>query len=249
MARNPEGVRQRYALLLLAILLSYTIAIVTAESQLGFSVLILAQLATLWLALRVSEADRLTRIAGIGILVMAVVLAGTVVVGATYGFLSDMNKWWFVIATAMYLVAPFAIMRHLVQRRETDRETLYGAIAAYLMIGMSFAFVFRNLGAWQSTPFFGTGGVGTMAEDLFFSFTSLTTVGYGNLVPAGNPGQTLAVFEAVLGQLFLVVVVARVVTNLTASSAGDTGNPVDTSDPAAPADPVGTVDTNDGGRV
>ena len=55
-------------------------------------------------------------------------------------------------------------------------------------------------------------GVGSLSDDLFFSFVTLTTTGYGNLVPAGNPGQSLAVFEALLGQLFLVTAVGKIVT-------------------------------------
>jgi hypothetical protein len=51
-----------------------------------------------------------------------------------------------------------------------------------------------------------------MSDALFFSFVTLTTTGYGNLVPASNPGQSLAVMEAVLGQLFLVTAVAKIIT-------------------------------------
>ena len=55
-------------------------------------------------------------------------------------------------------------------------------------------------------------GDGNIADDLFFSFVTLTTTGYGNLVPAGNPGQSMAVLEALIGQLFLVTAVAKLVT-------------------------------------
>ena len=51
-----------------------------------------------------------------------------------------------------------------------------------------------------------------MSQTLFFSFITLTTTGYGDLVPATNPGQSLAVMEAVLGQLFLVTAVAKIIT-------------------------------------
>ena len=54
-----------------------------------------------------------------------------------------------------------------------------------------------------------------MSQDLFFSFVTMTTVGYGNLVPAANPGQTLAVLEAVIGQLFLVVAVGKIISDVT----------------------------------
>jgi voltage-gated potassium channel Kch len=64
-------------------------------------------------------------------------------------------------------------------------------------------------------PFFGADGKGSLSQDLFFSFVTMTTVGYGNLVPAANPGQTLAVLEAVVGQLFLVVAVGKIISNVT----------------------------------
>ena len=77
---------------------------------------------------------------------------------------------------------------------------------------MAFAFVYRFLGAVQASPFFGDEGDGTLSQGLFFSFVTLTTTGYGNLVPAGNPGQSLAVLEALLGQLFLVTAVGKLVS-------------------------------------
>ena len=90
---------------------------------------------------------------------------------------------------------------------------MLGAIAAYLMVGMAFAFCYRALGAWQTGPFFGSQGEGTFPQELFFSFTTLTTTGYGNLVPDANPGQTFAVLEMLTGQLFLVTAVAKVVSS------------------------------------
>jgi hypothetical protein len=104
------------------------------------------------------------------------------------------------------------IVRRLVERRTVDTQTLLGAIAAYLMVGMGFAFAYQALGAWQAGPFFGSQGEGPFPQYLFFSFTTLTTTGYGNLVPDANPGQTLAVLEMLIGQLFLVTAVARVVS-------------------------------------
>ena len=80
------------------------------------------------------------------------------------------------------------------------------------MVGMLFAFTYRALGALQADPFFGRSGEGTFPQDLFFSFTTLTTTGYGNLVPASNPGQFFAVLEMLIGQLFLVTAVAKAVS-------------------------------------
>jgi hypothetical protein len=117
------------------------------------------------------------------------------------------------VSCLLYLIAPLSITRHLVIRRVIDSETLLGAIAAYAMAGMFFAFLYHAIGIDQGMPpFFGSNGAGTFSQDLFFSFTTLTTTGYGNLVPAGNPGQTFAVAEMLIGQLFLVTAVGKVVS-------------------------------------
>ena len=118
----------------------------------------------------------------------------------------------FAASCVLYFVAPVAIVRHIVMRRVIDLETILGAVAAYLLIGMFFAFAFRWLGEVQSGAFFGSAGEGTLPQDLFFSFTTMTTIGYGSLVPGGNPGQSFAVAEGLIGQLFLVVAVAKAVS-------------------------------------
>ena len=96
-------------------------------------------------------------------------------------------------------------------------NSFLGAIAAYLLIGMMFAFSYQAVALIQSGPFFGAAGDGgrDMSDFLFFSFVTLTTTGYGNLVPEGNPGQSMAVLEAITGQLFLVTAVAKIVTSWT----------------------------------
>ena len=65
---------------------------------------------------------------------------------------------------------------------------------------------------FTSGPFFGANGDGTTAQTLFFSFTTLTTTGYGNLIPATRLGQSLAVLEMLVGQLFLVTALAKIVS-------------------------------------
>ncbi len=51
-------------------------------------------------------------------------------------------------------------------------------------------------------------------DSLYFSFTTLTTLGYGDLTPAGDVGRMLAITEALIGQVYLVTIVALIVTNL-----------------------------------
>jgi hypothetical protein len=107
---------------------------------------------------------------------------------------------------------------------------------------MFFAFTYRGIGVWQVGPFFGTQGEGTMPQILFFSFTTLTTTGYGNLVPEANPGQTFAVAEMLIGQLFLITTFGKVV-NAWRPARWTTNAPATTAEAEAiaapPGDPTG----------
>jgi Ion channel len=197
-----------YGLVLLMIVITYVVA-TTLSQRWAATVLLTAQIATVWLALRTSHARRGVRLAADGLFVLAAV---TAVASLRPRGGSPLEPSVFVASGVLYLVAPFSIVRHIAFRRTVDQETMLGALAAYLFIGMAFAFVYRFLGAVQASTFFGDGGDGSLSQDLFFSFVTLTTTGYGDLVPAGNPGQSLAVLEALLGQLFLVTAVGKLVS-------------------------------------
>jgi hypothetical protein len=175
------------------------------------SIVLTVQLATVWLTLRTSHARR-------GVRIVADTVLGLAAVAAVASFFVHQpgNELGgvFTICCLLYLIAPFSIVRHLILRSQIDTETLLGAIAAYLLIGMFFAFAYKAAGEFGSVPFFGAAGHGTLTQDLFFSFVTMTTVGYGNLVPAANPGQTFAVLEAVTGQLFLVVAIGKIISGL-----------------------------------
>ena len=196
-----------YGLVLLLILLTYGVSITFSEGR-AVSIVVAVQIATIWVVLRASEARRRLRmIAG----VFAVLCALAAILNLFIPHQVADRGFMALVSGLLYLGAPFSIIRHLVLRRTVDRETVLGAIAAYLMIGMFFAFAYRALGDMQGGPFFGTSD-GTFSQDLFFSFTTLTTTGYGNLIPAGNPGQSFAVLEMLIGQLFLVTAVAKAVS-------------------------------------
>ena len=94
----------------------------------------------------------------------------------------------FAVSGLLYLLAPIVVVRDIATRRSVERETVLGAIAAYLLVGMFFAFAYRAIGILQPAPFFGAAGDGDTAQVLFFSFVTLTTTGYGDLVPAAQPG-------------------------------------------------------------
>jgi hypothetical protein len=197
-----------YGLVLLMIAATYVLA-TTLSQPWAETVLLMVQIATVWLALRTSQAPRGFRLVANGLFILAAVAA---VANLAAPSDSTLEPYVFTAASILYVMAPFWIVRHIAYRREVDQETMLAALATYLLIGMAFAFVYRLLGAVQANPFFGGEGDGTLSQDLFFSFVTLTTTGYGNLVPAGNPGQSLAVLEALMGQLFLVTAVGKLVS-------------------------------------
>ena len=202
-----------YGLVLMLVMVTYavsvTVSVAGAEAWV-ISIVLTIHLATFWLILRTSRARPGVRLVAYIVLgLAALVVAASFFVQVPYevGGLA-------VITCLLYLIAAFAIVRRLMLRPKIDIETLLGAIAAYLLIGMFFAFAYKAGGEFGSVPFFGPDGRGLLPQDLFFSFVTLTTVGYGNLVPATNLGQTLAVIEAVVGQLFLVVAVGKIISSM-----------------------------------
>ena len=195
-----------YGLVLLLVLASYAVGAMWTDRK-ATSVVLFVEIAAVWFALRVSQArPRLRRIAQV-----MMVLVGIAAIANLFATDERTYRLVIVVAGLLYVMAPFSIIRHLAQRHTIDQETMLGAISAYLLFGVAFSFVYLELGHIQ-TDFFGNGLVVTMPQVLFFSFTTLTTTGYGNLVPAGNPGQTIAVFEMILGQLFLITAMGKIVT-------------------------------------
>ncbi len=197
-----------YGPVLLSIIATYILAVALSAED-GGQLVLVAQILNVWLVFRVSQARPSVRNATNVLLVLAAVTAAATL----FGLGGKNGPLLFAASCVLYFVAPAAIVRHLIVRRIVDVQTILGAIAAYLLIGMFFAFAYHLVGTVQNGSFFGANGDGTVDQDFFFSFITMLTIGYGNLVPAGNPGQTLAVSEGLIGQLFLVVAVAKAVAS------------------------------------
>ncbi len=106
---------------------------------------------------------------------------------------------------------PVTISRVLHHRRVTY-ETVLGALCAYVLIGLLFAFVYIAVDELRDAPFFVQPGPHDQGEFLYFSFVALTTLGFGDLSPSEGLPQALTVIEALIGSIFLVTLVARLVT-------------------------------------
>jgi len=127
---------------------------------------------------------------------------------------SEPTGIFFGLNVLLVAAAPVAIAHSLYRRTVVDVHTVLGAICIYVLIGMLFAFVYASINEIAADPFFAQTDHATSQDTLYFSFVTLTTVGYGDLSPAGGLGRSLAVLEALGGQLYLVTIVAVLVSRI-----------------------------------
>ncbi len=117
-----------------------------------------------------------------------------------------------MIQVTLLAVATVSVLVRVVTSVEVNARTILGAISVYTTLGLLFSFAYESIGRVQSTPFFSGEPHLHHGDYLFFSYTTLTTTGYGDLVPAGQPGEMIATFEMLIGQIFLVTLVAGLVS-------------------------------------
>ncbi len=93
------------------------------------------------------------------------------------------------------------------------RDRLFGAVVLYLLIGLIWAVAYAILDSMVPGAFAGVRKDDNAAADwAYFSFVTLTTVGYGDITPVARLARTLAILEALVGQLYPAVIIARLVS-------------------------------------
>jgi Ion channel len=200
-----------YSLVLLLIVLSIGVTGVAPDHGWPQIVLIVLQGSTLVTALYASKASR-RRVEIVAALV-GVIALGALVVLVARGLEVAASR---TVGALMVGIAPVAIVRGTARRLRTERvitlDTVFGVLCIYLLVGLFFSYVYGVTDRVGDTNVLRGGDSGT--DFLFFSYTTLTTVGYGDLVPATNVGDTIAIFEMLFGQIYLVTIVALIVGNL-----------------------------------
>jgi hypothetical protein len=114
---------------------------------------------------------------------------------------------------ALYGITLFFLIRYVFDRGVMTADRLSGAASAYLMMGVMWTFIY-SLIARSDPAAFRVGGVHepmAFVEFMYLSFVTLTTMGYGDIVPASYSARTAALMEAIMGQLFLAILIARLV--------------------------------------
>jgi len=205
---RAERISDAYGLVLLLVLLTYVLTSLMENRGWSSVVLVAATGATSVVALTSSHAHaRLVRVA-ISLSVLTIVLAA---IGAA----ADDHTWLnvaSVIQVTLLTVAMAAVLRRVLTAPEVGSRTILGALSVYAVLGILFTFVYGAIDRIQGGPFF-EGHPNPVGSDfLFFSYTTLTTTGYGNLVPGGQPGRLISGLEMMAGQIFLVTLVAGLVS-------------------------------------
>ncbi len=121
----------------------------------------------------------------------------------------------FIIMALLVVTCPVAILSRIIHHRRVTLETLLGAICVYVLIGLLFAYIDIAYQLLGGTSYFAQSGHHSPSDFVYFSFITMTTVGYGDLSPANGLPRTTAVLEALTGQVFLVVLVSRLVAMYT----------------------------------
>ncbi|HKT38730.1 MAG TPA: ion channel [Ktedonobacterales bacterium] len=199
----------RYLLLLMLILADYIALSVVGDYPAGRILTELLLGGTLLLTILITRARRIwfnLALLGSAVTVLAALVGFAFVQSArTTGVLN-------ALGVCLILLATFAILRDVANHKVVTAETVLAATCIYLLVGVGFALLFASIGAFTTGGFFIGQSTANVSDYLFFSFTTITTVGYGNLVPAAPLGQSLAMVEALSGQIYLVLVVARLVS-------------------------------------
>ena len=121
------------------------------------------------------------------------------------------------------LAAALLIVHRVLTFGAVTLQSIYGAFSAYLVIGFMFAAFFAAIYHFSGDKFFASGEQANTQTFQYFSFTTLTTLGYGDYTAVANSGRSVAVMEALSGQIFLATLVARLVAAFRSSgdSSGD----------------------------
>jgi Ion channel len=207
--RDGEGTGSggRYGLLLLILIAAYLVSAVT-HSRWGGAVHIVFVAAIGLLAVRHAQLQGRAGRLAVGVVLATAIGAGFCVTSGSRPAEGVGNLW----SALLLLLTVVIIINGVLRIDEVTAQSIYAALSAYLLIGLMFAALFASLDFLVTGPFFADGQPANGQTLQYFSFTTLTTLGYGDFTAAGSVGRAFAVLEALAGQVFLATLVARLVS-------------------------------------
>ena len=234
--RSLEG-SHRYGLVLIAIIvpIAFSLAAPATKPWLRFLTAALFAVAIIIILTVANARPRVRRVAFV--LLIAVVVTSLIDLIADSTTTGGVSR---AILGVMIALAPLTLARgvflHLRDAGRVTLDAVYGAVAIYLLIGAFFASIDDAVGTIGSAPFFAQSANPSFEIYLYFSYVTLATLGYGDFTPATSLARALAITEALSGQLYLVTVVAVLVSNIgRPGPRGGGGTPV--NEDAGPGQP------------
>jgi hypothetical protein len=197
-----------FGIILLMILAQFLFVALAPSETWCLGVIVFAESITLAVALWTTGAARRGRTID-----TALIVAGAA--GATVQVLFPDSIYQGLLGLALVVLAIITcsvIGRGVLDQGAVNQQSVRGAIAVYVLLGLTYTYLYGAIASLDSNTFFAQGTDGTLSLRLYFSFITMTTVGYGDYSPASSLGKTMAVTEALAGQLYLVTAVAGVVS-------------------------------------
>jgi hypothetical protein len=206
---RAEAVADAYGLVLVLVMTTFVVVITLPPHGWAGRVAAVAVAGTTAIVGLTSSDVRLERVR------LALLFAIVAVVAAIFGKVLSSKALLgvaFLIDSGLLAITAMTILRRVISAIAVDFRTILGAISVYTMMGLLFGNLLLALGSLKGGDVFTGIDHATTRDYMFFSYTTLTTTGYGNLVPKGDIGQVLAVLEMLTGQIFLVTLVAGLVS-------------------------------------
>jgi hypothetical protein len=214
---QPEPAPGRYGALLLVLIVSYLLSAFITKHWVDSLQVVLFTVAMV-LALRSSSVSR----RAVRVLLFAAVIGVPVFSALSFSTATgDVGTGVANIWTGLVLLVAVVMIVHRVLTFGTvTLQSIFGAFSAYMIVGLMFASFFAAIYHFSGDVFFANNQPGNTQTFQYFSFTTLTTLGYGDFTALENGGRAVAVLEALTGQVFLATLVARLVAAFRTSGDG-----------------------------
>jgi hypothetical protein len=123
---------------------------------------------------------------------------------------SDLATSW-MFSAALYFVSIAYLLRYVFQPKIMTQDKLFGAAAAYLMIGVFWAYVYAIVGFFYQLSYMVVGAAGRLVfvDALYLSMTVLTSTGFGDITPLTRQARGVCMIEQITGALFIAILIAR----------------------------------------
>jgi hypothetical protein len=206
--RQAQRIANAFGVVLLLVLATYATTSLTRYS--GWSAVVVSILGSLTTVIALASSgvrDSLVRVGG-GLAIASVTFAVIAALADRNGLLATSG----LLQILLFTWAAAAVLRAVLAESEVGFKTILGAISVYLIFGLLFTSLYVVIDKLQAGSFFEPARELQTGDYVFFSFTTLTTTGYGNLVPGGQPGKMFSVLEMLVGQIFLVTLIAGLVS-------------------------------------